>query len=200
MQSHRPTRFDSSNSSGSFWSIAPLARKVLLVAVAACAMAFLDGARAGEWRNHQASLAALQGQLRQLEGDLSHLIEAKRQAQDAAQVKVIADEIVVKHAKLREISKEYEEERQHVRFKHPERGDEAERRYSRHKPQAIEELEGEVGLEPKLDRIKLKIQTVYGIGPSKDSAGAGAARSPAGKGLGSSKDQHLHQERIRLVK
>ena len=64
-----------------------------------------------------------------------------------------------------DLVKEYEEERLHVRFKHPDRNDTVERQYARYRLKSLQEMEKETGLDGRLSRIKARVMATFPLPP-----------------------------------
>jgi len=103
------------------------------------------------------------------EKDIHHLIEEKRHTQDPAKIAQIMREIGERHRALEKTAKSYEEERMHVRFEHPERADQLERQYVRHEVRSLEEMENDVGIDGRLDRIRALVLMTFPIPEKKMS-------------------------------
>lgn len=156
---------------------------------------------AGDWQFHLTNLTMRQSKIRALESEVRELLHHKKETEDPVQLKVIADEIAAKYAELAKVSKEFRDEYAHVRFKHPDRGDDDERKYSRYQLKTLEQLETESGLDGKLDHIKKKVADTFGAPASEDKKPHGghehneANRQPAKQTA-----SPIADERIRLSK
>lgn len=124
---------------------------------------------AGNWAVHASDLRAKIALIQQLEGDIEKAIEQKNQQKSGDNTAVL-QLIVDKHKELTKTVEEYNELRNHVRFEHPEQGDETERKYRSHQLRSLDEFEQAVGIYGKLDRVKLQLRRVYNWQEQKDRA------------------------------
>lgn len=113
------------------------------------------------WNDHLTRLALLSKQIETKEEEIHKLISAKSQSHDHRQVAELIRTIADAHKDLVEVSREYEEERRHVRFEHPERNAKLERVYSRHQVKSLREMEVEFGLDGRLDRLKARVLATF---------------------------------------
>lgn len=141
-----------------------LSRKFVITAAATLAAV---PAYARPWNEHQNHLNAAVRQMQMAEADIHHLIEEKRHTQDQAKIAQIMREIAERHRALEKTSKDYEEERMHVRFEHPERADQLEHQYVRHEMRSLEEMEDDVGIDGRLDRVRALVLMTFPIPEKK---------------------------------
>lgn len=116
---------------------------------------------AKEWGMHQGNLRGWVAKIQTKEEEIKKLIEEKEHTKDKDKLKEIMDKMVEMHKALAKDLKDYEEERSHVRFQHPDKGDDLESKYRPVRLRTIEEIEGDMGLDGKLNRLKSKIERVY---------------------------------------
>lgn len=116
---------------------------------------------AGDWKVHASDLRAKIATIQQLEEKIEELVQQKNSK--AGNTSAILEQIVTSHDELKKAVKEYNKLRNHVRFEHPEQGDDTERKYRPHRFKSIEEFEEAVGIYGKLDRLKRKVKTTYGV-------------------------------------
>lgn len=116
---------------------------------------------AGSFENHKQNLQNMVTSIAEIESEIKKLIHHKRAEIDREGQKKIMREIEEKHKKLEEAYVKYNEEVNHVKYRHPEQGDQGERTYTILKPRSLEQIENDVGLEGKLDRIKRKLEKQY---------------------------------------
>jgi hypothetical protein len=140
--------------------------KGLLVAalVSATISAFADG----KFNEHESSLTLIATKMAKLESEINELIARKRHTSDAEALKPIISEMTAKHLELTKMSEQYVDEKRHIRFKHPEKHDSAERKYTRYRLRSLSEMETEIGLEGKLDRMKKRLTSIYRTEFKKD--------------------------------
>ena len=133
-------------------------------------------ARAGPWSEHEQKIAQYGAKIFALERDLAEMIERKRTLDgDPKALSELLKELAKKHKELEGVAAEREEELAHMRFKHPEKGDLAEREYERYEPKSLADMEAEQGLDGKLDRLKAMIEYKFRLEkkPSRTPAEAG---------------------------
>ncbi len=121
----------------------------------------LNFANAGTWETHKQNLPNLAGEITALEHELASLIATKRTQTDRTLIQKSMKEISEKYKKLEETYKKYNKEVTHVKFRHPEQGEEGERQYTLIKPKTVEQIESDIGVDGKLDRIKRKMERQY---------------------------------------
>lgn len=162
-------------------------------------------AAAGDWRNHQASMGTKQSKMKMLEAEIEELIQQKKTVEDPDVLSTLTSAMATKHTELAEVVLKYREELLHIRFKHPEKGDESERKYPRYQLKTLKEMENEFGLDAKLNRLKGRLEHTFGIKkpepPPEDTPRRQAedisARAPASEDPNRPADA---DERIRLSK
>jgi hypothetical protein len=120
-------------------------------------------AQAREWDLHEASLKASVEKIREKEKKIVEIVKQKNLLPpDSPKAKPILEELTKEHKELSEFYKDFETEKQHVRFEHPEQGLKVERKYLRYKVKTIEDFENEVGIDGKLSRLKSKTMKKFG--------------------------------------
>ena len=120
---------------------------------------------AGGFEAHKQNLQNMVVSISDIEAEIKNLIHHKRSEHDREAQKKVMKEIEEKHKKLIEAYKTYNDEVNHVKFRHPEQGDDGERTYTILKPRTLEQIENDVGLEGKLDRVKRKMEAQYNQSP-----------------------------------
>lgn len=125
-------------------------------------------AHAGSWNDHATKLSNLTKQIQAKEEEIRELIEAKKKTTDHKKLAEIVKTLGDLHVKLEELSAQYEKERQHVRFEHPDRNEDLERVYVRHRVLSISEMESEFGLDGRLDRLKVRVLKTFPIAEEKE--------------------------------
>jgi hypothetical protein len=129
----------------------------------------LSGADASEWGRHEVNLKGYAVKLTNGQDDLRAMIKKKNENSDPSKRDAHLAEITKKNADLRRIYKEFKDEKEHIRFEHPEQGDKAERRYRHLKLRSLEELENEPGLDGQLSRLKKKVEETYPASPGSSA-------------------------------
>ena len=120
-------------------------------------------ALARPWGEHHMRMNASAARIGQLEEDLKELIKEKKHAEEPAELRVITQNIADKYAEIEKLYKERHTEELHIRFQHPEKGDDEKREYTRVKLKSLEELENDFGLDARLNRVQAQIRRTYGI-------------------------------------
>ncbi len=118
-------------------------------------------ALAEQWSHHVNNMMMHRSKLRALEGELQQLIADKKHSEDPERVKELTTLMRTKYTELETSAAEFRVEAMHMRFKHPERGDDHERQYARFKLKTLKEYESSLGLDGQLDRLKIKVSQVY---------------------------------------
>lgn len=144
------------------------------------------------WTEHESRLTSFATKIRSLEKEISDLIEHKKSLENPEKVRLVTQQISFKHGDLSKAIRDYEEERLHVRFQHPDRDQEEERRYQAVRLKSLEEIEEAFGLDGRLDRLRQQVKIVYPIAVPE---GPVQIRTPA-----SVIEDEEKPERIRLVK
>lgn len=186
-----------------------LSRKIRSVFFAAVALAafsslFLTHAEAQQlteggptcrWSEHESRLTSFMARIRTFEKEIADMIEAKRKIENSEQLKVLTQQISFKHSDLAKAVKDYEDERRHIRFQHPDRDMEGDRKYTAMKLKSLDEIEFAFGLDGRLDRIRRQVEVVFPVDASVDP---NSIRGPAG--VSSEKDDDDVPRGIKLVK
>lgn len=152
----------------------------------------LHTAKKCRWTEHESRLTSFATKIRSLEKEISDLIEHKKSLDQPEKVRLVTQQISFKHKDLSKAIRDYEEERLHVRFQHPDRDQEDERRYQAVRLKSLEEIEEAFGLDGRLDRLRQQVKIVYPIVVPQEPA---KIRAPA-----SVDEDDEKPERIRLVK
>lgn len=128
------------------------------------------------WTEHESRLTSYTAKIRGLEKEISDLIAHKKTLESTERVRLVTQQISYKHTDLAKAIKEYESERLHVRFHHPDRDLESDRQYLAVKLKSLDEIEDSFGLDGRLDRIKRHVGVVF---PTAKSDAGPAVRLPA---------------------
>lgn len=147
------------------------------------------------WSEHESRLTSFMAKIRTLEKEISDMIESKHHIESSERVRILTQQIAFKHADLAKVVKDYEAERLHVRFQHPDRDSELEREYSAHRLKSIDEMETTFGLDGRLDRIRRQVGVVF---PTSDPDADAKLRRPAN--VEPKKEESDMPESIHLVK
>lgn len=153
-----------------------------LAFLVAASIIFLPlSSQGGEYQAHSAKLGKLDAQIRKTEDEIHHLAKSKQSAVTAEQKENLHKEMFALYKELKAQSADYEETKTHIRFQHPEKGEEVEHKYTRHSLQPFTSFENDVTIDGKLDSFLHKMRTVYGETPKpkKESVKSADPRAPA---------------------
>ncbi len=89
------------------------------------------------------------------------LLKEKAVTRENARMEAILKELTKIYKDISKTYEEFEKEKDHIKFEHPEKGDAVERKYKRYRPKSVEEREAEAGLNGKLTRTKTRVQKTY---------------------------------------
>ena len=152
--------------------------------------------RTCRWSEHESRMTSYMARIRTLEKEISDLIEQKRRTENGEKANLLTRQITFKHADLAKVVGEYEQERRHARFQHPDRDLDGNREYSAHPLKSLEDIEVSFGLDGRVARIRRQIAIVFPVAPSKDAA---KARAPASAVTSPDDDDEMPRG-IKLVK
>ncbi len=153
-----------------------------------------SSAVAEPWAQHASRLPTLAKKIEDNEKEIKSLIEQKNHTENPSALHDIVRSLAEKHKTLAETSAEYETERLHVRFKHPDRAAVVDRQYVHYKLKTIDELANEVGLDGRLDRLKAKVIATFPTPAPVEKTKSDTSRKPAAV------DDEDAPERIHLEK
>lgn len=140
---------------------------VLSMATASHALAGEEGGGTGPggsgFTAHLTKISALKKETEELEEQIKKLIEEKRETQDEAAVRSMTQEISEKYRALETASDKLEAETVEVRFHYPEEAEKLDRKYVRFKKKSLKELEGEAGIDGRLDRIRQHVLATFPV-------------------------------------
>lgn len=112
---------------------------------------------------HLAKMTQLKKESDDLEEEIKKLVAEKREADDDAQVRQMTNEIAEKYKALKTAGDKLEEEANLVRFRYPEESGDLDRKYVRFKTKSLKDIEGEVGIDGKLDHIRNHVLAIYPV-------------------------------------
>jgi hypothetical protein len=158
------------------------------------AFAGAQSVSARPWSEHVNHLALLSHTIETDETEIRSLIKQKRHTEDAEQIAQIMKQIGEHHKSLQKATREYEEERQHVRFEHPEKNEQLERSYVRHDLKSVDDFENEMGLDGRLDVVRTKVLKTFPLPPTKSLAAQqkGDVRKPASESAEDDTPEKIH--------
>ena len=117
---------------------------------------------AGSFTDDRTKFNAQAREMLNLEAEIHGLIEEKHHTDDHGKLKEIIDNIADRYRELSKLAEEHDKLSVHIRFKYPEQADKIEGlRYSRSKLQTLEQMESEVGIDGRLDRVKAKVLATF---------------------------------------
>lgn len=116
--------------------------------------------QAGTWSQHQGSVNGARDRVVSKEEEIAKLAREKKGA-SPEKTKTILAEILKKQGEIKQVRESLAKEREHVRFEHPERGDQFEKVIVQLKPKTLEEIQSEVGLEKRLSTLRLQVAKTY---------------------------------------
>lgn len=157
-------------------------------------------ARAGNWIDHSSKYKGLNSEIVELEQTINQLIKKKNKTKTARDIKSVTDEITSTYQKMLAKEKELAELKKHVKFKHPDQAEEfiitasgAKKKRSYRDRQLVspEEIEREIGLDGRLDRIKKKVVGIF-PGPKQEPITI-IRRDPASEAKAEAKEMGFEQ-------
>ena len=148
------------------------------------------------WSEHESRLTSYMARIRSLEKEISDMIASKHHIENSEKVKLLTQQISFKHQDLAKVVKDYENERLHVRFQHPDRALEGSRQYSAIHTKSLDEIEMAFGLDGRLDRIRKQIGIVFPVETPKNGK---ELRKPANAEIAPESDDDMPRG-IKLVK
>jgi hypothetical protein len=143
-------------------------KRTLILCVLLCSSLM---ARAHSWPQHEVDMRGYVIKIKHLEEDRDNLLKEKAFTRDNARMDEIIKELNKVYKEIEKAYMEFNREKEHIRFEHPEQGDIMERKYRRVRMKTLEERESELGLNGKLNVMKYKLEQTYNKNykPSKPS-------------------------------
>ena len=132
---------------------------------------------AGEWKYHTEFEKQEKTKMNSLETKISGFVVKKRTVKDPEKLKIVLDQIRTGYGELKTHATDYNENLTHMRYRHPAKGDETNRKYSLYKMRTLQDMENAVGIDGQLDRVKRKMVKVYSpdLSPPKPMAAEAVA-------------------------
>ena len=146
------------------------------------------------YSDHESRLTSFMAKIRTFEKEISDMIASKHHIESGEKIRMLTQQISFKHSDLAKVIREYEEERLHVRFQHPDHDMEGDRKYMAQHLKSLDEIEQSFGLDGRLDRIRKQVTVVF---PADEKTVPTAVRGPASAKPEDSDDMPSN---IRLVK
>jgi hypothetical protein len=116
--------------------------------------------------------------IREKEKKISDIIRAKNAEKDQEKLQPLLADLQKEYKELEKLYKDLDDEKRHIRFEHPDKGVEVERKYRAYKIRSIEDMENELGTDGKLSRLKQKVFLKYGPAESAPLDGEKKQKSP----------------------
>lgn len=138
------------------WAAKQLIKSMIIVSI-------VESTLASDWGRHEINLRGYAMRIANTQNEIKELVEKKNKNRDPHTRDELLKEINKKNDDLRRVYKDFKEEKEHVRFEHPEQGDKTERKYKRVRMKSLEDLENEVGLDGQLTRLKQKVEKKYPV-------------------------------------
>jgi hypothetical protein len=116
---------------------------------------------ANPWNDDQAKLQGYDREVDELQERIHHLVAQKKHSDEKNVIKDLVDQIAESYKRLQKVTGDREKLWLHIRFKHPEQATSIEKRYTRFKLKSLEDMEAEVGIDGRLDRIKARVMATF---------------------------------------
>lgn len=121
-----------------------------------------------EWVYIENRLAALESSIKSKQTTLEKLIEEKNHLDPSShKVKEVIKEIVSINKDINSDIEDYEKQKTILRYRFPERGADAKRKYKQIESKSVEELEADQGIDSRLTKAMKKMRTQYESEPIK---------------------------------
>lgn len=148
------------------------------------------------YTEHESRLTSYMTKIRGFEKEIADMIHEKHHIENSEKVKLLTQQIAFKHSDLAKVVRDYESERLHVRFQHPDRDMEGDRKYTALKLKSLDEIEAAFGLDGRLDRVRKQVGIVFPAAPSEKASNK---RHPASVNAHADDDDDVPKN-IHLVK
>jgi len=120
------------------------------------------------WTEIQNKISQIEAKMQQKRENLDKLISEKQKVQpNSPRVKEIIDLMISEHKELQSLAKEHEKTITILKFRFPERGAKADRKYEPTEIKTLEEMEQELGVDGRLTRNMKKLRSQYGVKSDK---------------------------------
>lgn len=115
-----------------------------------------------EWVMIEAQIATLESKIGAKEESIKKIIEEKKKiADDSPKAKELVDTLISEHNEMKKYVSDYEKQRTLLKFRFPERGIKADRKYQRKEMKSLEAMEDEFSLEGKLNKNIRKMRKQF---------------------------------------
>lgn len=115
---------------------------------------------AHDWKYHLTTLPNFLASVRLHEKNIMTLIDQKKQTSDRKRLKEIRNLLIKEYTSLQQSVDRLEKEKNHVRFEHPDEGEEIVKEYT-YTLESVPVVEKEYGLDKRLSDLVSKIRSVY---------------------------------------
>ena len=139
-----------------------------------------------EWVELQSRLSVLKAKVSGKEKEVSELLAAKQAEKDPAKSVQIFNDLKRSHSEMTKAAEEYEQVRNVLRYRYPEKGMKDDRSYERVEVKSLEDLEKQAGLEGNLKRTIVQVRRQYADPTKKPSVEAASELKPKKKDQGHS--------------
>ncbi len=120
------------------------------------------GPKPETWNEIQAKVQAYETMVKAKEESIKSLMRQKATVTDGASVKALEKQIKREHNDLRDVMKQYEDARNKLIYRFPERFSKGERKYKRIEVKSVEEMEDQLSLESSMATTIKKAESKYG--------------------------------------
>ncbi|HEX4925223.1 MAG TPA: hypothetical protein VFV50_14110 [Bdellovibrionales bacterium] len=178
------------------WPVTEILLSASCAAIVGAALLPAGGARAGDWSQHEVSIRQTALKIQAKEQSIVQLIEAKKTITDQQQMSETLTKISAEHKELEKLYDDFNKERTHTRFEHPEQGARLDRQYRPLRLKTLNEFETEGGIDGRLTELKKKVSQKYGepVKPQPQATPYVPTRNKAAE------DAEREKKRIKLSK
>ena len=99
------------------------------------------------------------------EEEIKKLSDEKKHTTNQARLQEILRQMVAEHREMQALVLDYERERGVVKYRFPEKDDQTARKYKRIKQRSLQEIETQLDVDTRLDRVQARIRAQYGTIP-----------------------------------
>lgn len=164
----------------------------------------LEGGADREWAKRTSRINVLDTKMKDLKKKIIGYIAIKKSGAPALDEKGkpldILSAIVATQKELKETHATYAKEQNELRFRFPEKGELIQRKYIPLRPQTLEQIENEMGLDGELTRVKKKIDKKYSIFTGDDLIKPDTKPDPEEATLKSARPRGDEPARLKLSK
>lgn len=124
---------------------------------------------AGSYYSHTIEMETLEGKIRTNQRKMLALIEEKKHTTNPEKIQEILAQIVESHKTATKALKKLRELKNHVKYEHPEKGQEVEEKYRRYNEKNWSDFEKDAGLEKVLDQALKTMDQKYSLEKKKQN-------------------------------